>query len=145
MSFPALSNLSFTRLSDRKVTLVDRHTPWCKETAKEYVVVQCHHCRADIHVSAARFYSQLPRRMHDHLTDCESNPYSVQPLRRPRDARGRKPFGRASTSQTQLYIDPQKGDLHLARHELGSLLRCLAVSRCAVDSRPEQPTLAATE
>ena len=138
MSLPALSNLSFTRLSDRRVTLVDRHTPWCKEPTKEYQVVLCPHCLAEIHVSASGFYSQLPRRMHDHLMDCESNPSTVQPLRRPRDVRGRKPFGRSTTSQTQLYIDP-RGDL--ARHELGSLLRCVAVSRCSIDSRPEQPTL----
>jgi len=128
--------MNIARLSDATVEMIDRRAPWNNEITKSYKVVNCPHCDAAVYIAAATFKSQLSRRMHRHLSECESNPYSVPPLRRCRDTRGRKPFGRETRHQSQLFIGTNG---ELAKHELGSLLRCVAVSKRALDNVPLRP------
>lgn len=137
---PNLAHLNLTRITTTEVEERDRAAPTCRAT-KLYRVVACPHCDAEIRVSAANFYIQLDRRMSQHLNTCSSNVYGATVSRRARVNEGRKPLGRATVSQTQLYIDANG---RLARHELGSLLRCVASSKRAVDGAPLRPPLHAS-
>tara|TARA_B110001452_G_C15204843_1_gene417975 strand:+ start:988 stop:1452 length:465 start_codon:yes stop_codon:yes gene_type:complete len=137
---PNLTHLNLTRITATEVEERDRAAPTCRAT-KLYRIVACPHCDAEIRVSVANFYTQLDRRMSAHLGTCSGNMYGTTASRRARVNEGRKPLGRATVPQTQLYIDANG---RLARHELGSLLRCVVPSKRAVDGAPLRPPLRAS-
>lgn len=109
--------------------LPDRARP---SVTREYTTVECAYCDGDVFVPSSSFESSLPRRMHCHLQACPEFHWDLAPLRRSR-ALSVKPCG-AERSLVQLNLG--KGGLE--RHELGSLLRCLASKRVALDSKPQQ-------
>lgn len=98
-----------------------------------YALLPCPYCQDDIEVPASGFDSWAARRIHDHLEHCSGYHWDVPTLRRSRKRDGQKPCGRERHGRLQLAIGP---DGTLQRHPLGSLLRCCAPGRRALDAKP---------
>lgn len=98
-----------------------------------YRIAKCPYCSAEIDVCASKFDSLLAGRVRAHLEVCPDFHWDLAPLRRSRvrDAH-RKPCG-AETPMNQLVLGANGG---LVRHELGSLIKCVAKGRRAAEQRP---------
>ena len=127
---PSLSRLSFTKIQGALEELPDKSRPFKKQV---YQTALCPYCQESIKIVASKLESQLPRRMNEHLRQCADFPYMPMLLPRSRSLeRERKPCGRSKTPMTQTYIDSHG---KIARHELGSLLKCIAPGTRARDQR----------
>ena len=91
---------------------------------ERYKLVECPYCGDEIRVRSKSFELLLGGRVRSHLEKCRQYPWDLPPLRRSRvrDSR-RKACGNDPTRLTQTYIN---SDGSVAKHELGSLLRCVA-------------------
>ena len=95
-----------------------------------YRAVKCTYCSTEIDVCANNFDSLLAGRVRAHLEVCPEFHWHVPPLRRSR-VQACKPCGHEK-SMNQLVLGAQG---KLVRHELGSLIKCVAKSRRAADQR----------
>jgi hypothetical protein len=100
---------------------------------ESYKLIECPYCGDGIDVRSKGFGSLLGGRVLSHLEKCSEYPWALPPLRRSRvrDSR-RKACGRDAKRSTQTYID---SDGKVAKHEFGSLLRCVAKGNRAADQR----------
>jgi len=100
---------------------------------ESYKLIECPYCGGGIDVMSKGFDSLLGGRVRSHLEKCSEYPWALPPLRRSRVRDScRKACGRDAKRSAQTYID---SDGKVAKHELGSLLRCVAKGNRAADQR----------
>ena len=96
-----------------------------------YTLLECAYCHSNVDVPTSSFETALARRIHEHLENCPEYHWDLPPLRRSRAHECTKPCGREYRALVQMHL----GKHGLERHELGSLLKCLASKRVALDSK----------